>query len=134
MELDFALIDDALAIAVQVLDRVFQVLVEYTRGEHLSGRGGASNEFSDYRDYAAGDDIRFVDWNIFARLRRPFAELPAVVRELGEAEQVLRGRGRVLLRYSGTEMLARVMVEGDDGDEIERLARRLVDAVQHDLG
>ena len=31
-----------------------------SRGEHLSSRGGTSNEFSDYRDYSAGDDIRYV--------------------------------------------------------------------------
>lgn len=42
------------------------------RGEHLVGRGGASIDFVDYRDYAPGDDLRFVDWNIFARLQRPF--------------------------------------------------------------
>jgi uncharacterized protein (DUF58 family) len=45
------------------------------RGEHLAGREGSSNEFSDYRDYAAGDDIRFVDWNIFSRLQRPYLKL-----------------------------------------------------------
>jgi uncharacterized protein (DUF58 family) len=42
------------------------------RGEHLSGKGGASTEFCDYRDYSPGDDTRFVDWNIFARLHRPY--------------------------------------------------------------
>ncbi len=45
------------------------------RGEHLSGKGGRSIEFSDYRDYAPGDDVRFVDWNIFARLNRPYMKL-----------------------------------------------------------
>lgn len=45
------------------------------RGEHLSGRGGTSIEFSDYRNYVAGDDVRFVDWNIFARLHRPYLKL-----------------------------------------------------------
>jgi uncharacterized protein (DUF58 family) len=45
------------------------------RGEHLSGRGGTSTEFSDYRDYVPGDDVRFVDWNIFARLHRPYLKL-----------------------------------------------------------
>jgi len=44
-------------------------------GEHLSGKGGRSVEFSDYRDYAPGDDVRFVDWNIFARLNRPYLKL-----------------------------------------------------------
>ena len=43
-----------------------------SRGEHLSGKGGTSTEFCDYRDYAPGDDTRFVDWNIFARLNRPY--------------------------------------------------------------
>ncbi len=43
-----------------------------SRGEHLSGKGGTSTEFCDYRDYVSGDDTRFVDWNIFARLNRPY--------------------------------------------------------------
>ena len=46
-----------------------------SRGEHLIGRGGTSTEFSDYRDYVPGDDVRFVDWNIFARLNRPYLKL-----------------------------------------------------------
>lgn len=45
------------------------------RGEHLSGRGGASMEFADYRDYSPGDDIRFIDWNIYSRLKRPYLKL-----------------------------------------------------------
>ncbi len=45
-----------------------------SRGEHLSGKGGASTEFCDYRDYSAGDDTRFVDWNIFSRLHRPYVK------------------------------------------------------------
>ena len=43
-----------------------------SRGEHLSGKGGSSTDFADYRDYVAGDDLRYVDWNIFARLGRPY--------------------------------------------------------------
>jgi uncharacterized protein (DUF58 family) len=42
------------------------------RGEHLAAKGGTSTEFCDYRDYAPGDDVRFVDWNIFARIQRPY--------------------------------------------------------------
>jgi len=45
------------------------------RGEHIAGRAGQSIEFRDYRDYTPGDDTRFVDWNIFARLRRPYIKL-----------------------------------------------------------
>ncbi|MBL8815056.1 MAG: DUF58 domain-containing protein [Planctomyces sp.] len=47
-------------------------LTNRSRGEHLSGKGGSSTDFADYRDYAAGDDLRYVDWNIFARLHRPY--------------------------------------------------------------
>ena len=46
-----------------------------SQGEHLSGKGGTSIEFSDYRDYVPGDDLRFVDWNIFSRLHRPYVKL-----------------------------------------------------------
>jgi uncharacterized protein (DUF58 family) len=45
------------------------------RGEQLAGRGGSSIDFADYRDYAPGDDLRFVDWNIFSRLERPYLKL-----------------------------------------------------------
>ena len=46
-----------------------------SQGEHLTGRGGTSIEFSDYRNYVSGDDIRHVDWNIFSRLHRPYVKL-----------------------------------------------------------
>ena len=65
-----------------VLDRLERLRINASRrftnksrGEHLSGRGGGSIEFSDYRDYTPGDDVRFVDWNIFARLNRPYIKL-----------------------------------------------------------
>jgi uncharacterized protein (DUF58 family) len=65
-----------------VLDRLRRLrinphrrLTNRRRGEHLTGRGGSSIEFSAYRDYVPGDDVRFVDWNIFARLNRPYLKL-----------------------------------------------------------
>ena len=57
-------------------------LTNRTRGEHSVGTGGASIDFADYRDYVAGDDIRYVDWNIFARLQRPYLKLYAHEEEL----------------------------------------------------
>lgn len=42
------------------------------RGERLSPRKGISIEFADYRHYAPGDDLRHLDWNILARLERPY--------------------------------------------------------------
>ena len=49
-------------------------LTNRARGEHLAAKGGTSTEFCDYRDYAPGDDMRFVDWNIFSRLNRPYVK------------------------------------------------------------
>jgi uncharacterized protein (DUF58 family) len=45
------------------------------KGERRSSRRGASVEFADYRDYTPGDDLRRLDWNIYARLDRPFIKL-----------------------------------------------------------
>jgi uncharacterized protein (DUF58 family) len=45
------------------------------KGERRSTRRGASVEFADYRDYVAGDDLRRLDWNVYARLDRPFVKL-----------------------------------------------------------
>lgn len=45
------------------------------KGERRSARRGTSLEFADYRNYARGDDLRRVDWNVFARLDRPFIKL-----------------------------------------------------------
>jgi uncharacterized protein (DUF58 family) len=53
-----------------------------TRGEHLSSKGGSSIEFADYRDYTPGDDVRYVDWNIFSRLNHPYLKLFAHEEEM----------------------------------------------------
>jgi uncharacterized protein (DUF58 family) len=45
------------------------------KGERRSTKRGTSLEFVDYRDYARGDDLRRVDWNVYARLERPFIKL-----------------------------------------------------------
>jgi uncharacterized protein (DUF58 family) len=45
------------------------------KGERLSKRKGQSVEFADYRNYVVGDDLRFLDWNLFARLDRLFLRL-----------------------------------------------------------
>jgi uncharacterized protein (DUF58 family) len=45
------------------------------KGERRSSKRGTSIEFADYRNYVRGDDLRRVDWNVFARLERPFIKL-----------------------------------------------------------
>ncbi|NNH76841.1 phosphoglucosamine mutase [Acinetobacter sp. ANC 5380] len=59
----------------------------------------------------------------------PYA-VPALVTEFEKAEQQLKGRGRLLIRKSGTEPVIRVMVEGDDLQEVTDLANHLADAVR----
>lgn len=64
----------------------------------------------------------------------PFDSVPSVLDALADAEQELRGRGRVVLRYSGTESLARVMVEADDPELVERLGETLAGVIAAELG
>lgn len=52
-----------------------QVRAGAMKGERRSTKRGTSIEFADYRDYTRGDDLRRVDWNIYARLERPFIKL-----------------------------------------------------------
>ncbi|MCX7959702.1 MAG: phosphoglucosamine mutase, partial [Deltaproteobacteria bacterium] len=53
-----------------------------------------------------------------------------VARAIKRAEKSLRGRGRVLVRYSGTEMKARVMVEGEDRTKIEKIAGEISELIK----
>src|SRR5438876_9087085 len=45
------------------------------KGERRSKKKGQSVEFADYRNYVSGDDLRFLDWNLFARLEKLFIRL-----------------------------------------------------------
>src|SRR5437762_13573571 len=45
------------------------------KGERRSKKKGQSVEFADYRNYVIGDDLRFLDWNLFARLEKLFIRL-----------------------------------------------------------
>lgn len=52
-----------------------QVRAGQIKGERRSTKRGTSIEFADYRDYTRGDDLRRVDWNVYARLERPYIKL-----------------------------------------------------------
>lgn len=52
-----------------------RILVGRTKGERRSARRGTSVEFADFRSYSPGDDLRYVDWNAYARLKRLFLKL-----------------------------------------------------------
>jgi phosphoglucosamine mutase len=72
--------------------------------------------------------------NVEVRQRIPLEQLPEVMREIAVAEQRLKGCGRLLVRYSGTEMLARVMVEGEDHRGISEIAHQIAAAIERQLG
>jgi phosphoglucosamine mutase len=73
-------------------------------------------------------------YNIRVRDRVPFSDMREVARAIGAVEQRLDGRGRVFVRYSGTELLARVMIEGEDEKEIEAGAREIGAAIEKQIG
>jgi len=72
--------------------------------------------------------------NVRVREKRPFESVPVVADAAKEVEQKLGGTGRLLLRYSGTENLARVMIEGKNQTEIENLAKGLGEIIERSLG
>lgn len=72
--------------------------------------------------------------NVRVRERVPVEDVPALAGAIRRAEERLAGRGRLLIRYSGTEPLLRVMVEGEDALLVESLAGELADAARTALG
>jgi phosphoglucosamine mutase len=71
--------------------------------------------------------------NVRVREKRPFEELPSVQRQAQAITQELGDHGRLLLRYSGTEPLARIMIEGQDEREIKSYANDLADLIRQEL-
>jgi phosphoglucosamine mutase len=72
--------------------------------------------------------------NLVIKEKRPLDELPAVMKLVNEAEKELSGKGRVLLRYSGTEPKIRLLIEGREVETIDRQADRIADAIQSEIG
>lgn len=71
--------------------------------------------------------------NVRIKNRLPFEERPAIGDAVQKVEAALAGRGRVLLRYSGTESLCRVMVEGEHLDKVQEYAEELAAIVAREL-
>src|SRR6266403_344535 len=72
--------------------------------------------------------------NLRVKRKPPLEELPAVMKLVDETEQQLSGKGRVLLRYSGTEPKIRLLIEGREPDEIDRQANRIAEAIEEAIG
>jgi len=72
--------------------------------------------------------------NVRVREKRPFGELAGVQAAVAEVEDLLANKGRLLLRYSGTEPLARVMIEGENQHQIEAYAEKIAAAIKQEIG
>lgn len=72
--------------------------------------------------------------NVKVKEKLPFDEIPDVAAEIAAVERELDGTGRLLMRYSGTENLARVMIEGEDQAAIDEQAERIASAIRHAIG
>ena len=72
--------------------------------------------------------------NVKVREKTPFNEVPEIAHSALELEKELGEKGRLLLRYSGTENLARVMIEGENQKIIEDQANRLASIIEKSLG
>jgi phosphoglucosamine mutase len=63
----------------------------------------------------------------------PLEELPLVQSKIAEVDRELSGRGRLVVRYSGTEPLLRIMIESDDAMRNERFMEDLIATIQESL-
>ena len=71
-----SLLDSAFMARLGRLDVISRkILAGKLKGERRSKRRGQSVEFADYRNYVVGDDLRFIDWNVYARLDKLFLKL-----------------------------------------------------------
>ena len=72
--------------------------------------------------------------NVRVRERKPIEELPGVKAAIHDAEKSFGDAGRVLVRFSGTEPVARVMVEGPDLERVEKFANHIASEIRAELG
>ena len=84
----------------------------------------------------AGDLTTYPQVLLNARVRekKDLAQIPEVAGIMEQVETQLAGNGRLLVRYSGTEPLVRVMLEGQDLQQIDRWAHQIVDAINKAIG
>jgi phosphoglucosamine mutase len=72
--------------------------------------------------------------NVKVREKKPLESIPSVVAAIRAAEEELQDSGRVVIRYSGTEALARVMIEAESEDAMKHHANAIADAIRAELG
>jgi phosphoglucosamine mutase len=118
LSLDRASTGDGIVSALQVLE------VMVRTGKGLAELRGGMQKFPQV----------MINVPVSAGARQQFDDSETINRALRDVENELNGKGRVVLRPSGTEPLIRVTLEGSDSDQVERLANQLADTVRTELG
>jgi phosphoglucosamine mutase len=72
--------------------------------------------------------------NVRVREKKELTTVPAVAHEIRRVEEAFGGAGRVVVRFSGTEPLARVMVEGPDLERVEGFSQSIAEAIRREMG
>ncbi len=72
--------------------------------------------------------------NVTVKEKKDFSEMPKVARKMSQVERALGDRGRLLVRYSGTELLARIMLEGEEEKKIRAMAEEIADEIRAEVG
>ncbi len=73
-------------------------------------------------------------YNVKVKEKRKLSEFPEIEKRIREIEKILGHSGRILIRYSGTEPLLRIMVEGEDEPKLRRFAQDIVELVNKRIG
>ena len=72
--------------------------------------------------------------NVKVREKKEIDDIPEIVSKIRKTEEKLGDKGRVLVRFSGTELMLRIMLEGEDEDEISAMAEEIADCTKRVLG
>jgi phosphoglucosamine mutase len=113
--LDHATTGDGVLAALQVL----AVMVE--SGKKIADLGSKMKKFPQILQ------------NLKLKHRVPLEDMPRFQKAIAEFEKKLGRRGRILVRYSGTEPVLRIMVEGEDGNETERIVNALAEKARAEI-
>jgi phosphoglucosamine mutase len=72
--------------------------------------------------------------NVKVKTKPPLETVPEVAQALKEAESALGDNGRIVLRYSGTEPLARIMLEAEHQSDVDRFSQSIAQALRNTIG
>ena len=114
--LDHSTTGDGLLASLQILS------IMKKKGKSLSELAGIINLFPQVLN------------SLEIKEKKPFEQIPGLLKLLRESERILGDKGRINLRYSGTELLARVMVEGEDEALINGIASSVSSVISENIG